>query len=157
MPDVADTLIHATVVDIAGRGVLLRGPSGSGKSDLALRLVDRGAVLVSDDQVLLSARPKGVKAKAPDTLRGMLEVRGIGLVSMPVTGSSFIKLIVDLVGGDDVERLPEFRRENLCGKKIPYLKLNAFEVSAPLKIELAVKDASRIGNVGRIGNLGPKG
>ncbi len=142
------TLLHGTVVDVAGHGVLLRGPSGSGKSDLALRLVDRRATLIADDQVIVYPRPKGLKAMAPDALRGYLEVRGLGLISTPVTGSSFIRLIVDLVEPDSVPRLPEYAIEELCGKKIPRIMLNAFEVSTPLKIELAVKDTSRIGNTG---------
>ncbi len=152
--DTTETLLHGTVVDIAGNGVLIRGSSGSGKSDLALRLVDRGATFVTDDQVLLATREKGVRAKAPLAIRGYLEIRGLGLISTPVTGSSFIRLIVDLVPSNEVPRLPEFEQEVLLGKKIPRLKINAFEVSAPLKIELAAKDPLRIGNLGRIGNTG---
>lgn len=153
--DATETLLHGTVVDIAGNGVLLRGPSGSGKSDLALRLIDRGATFVTDDQVHLAPRDKGLRAKAPLAIRGYLEIRGLGLISTPVTGSSFIRLIVDLVPSEEVPRLPEFGQETLLGKKIPCLKINAFEVSAPLKIELAAKDTLRIGNIGRIGNTGP--
>lgn len=144
----ATHLIHGTVVDIAGRGVLLRGPSGSGKSDLALRLLDRGASLVADDQVEISVGRRGLKAKAPDRLRGYLEVRGLGVLSMPVTGSTNIALVVDLVEASDVPRLPELRYETLMGTKILLICINAFEVSAPLKIELAAKDISRIGNTG---------
>lgn len=151
-----DTLLHGTVVDIAGCGVMLRGPSGSGKSDLALRLIDRGATLITDDQIYVLPKDKGLRAKAPAAIRGYLEIRGLGLISTPVTGSSFIRLIVDLVPPEEVPRLPVFETEVLLGKKIPRLKLNAFEVSAPLKIELAASDTSRIGNVGRIGNTGPE-
>lgn len=143
-----ETLVHATVVDIAGHGVLLRGPSGSGKSDVALRLLDRGATLVCDDQAVLQVRKKGVKATAPAALRGFLEIRGLGLVSMPVTGSTYISLIVELVAADTVPRLPEYKEGTLLDKKIPLIQLNAFEVSTALKIELAAKDRSRIGNTG---------
>ncbi len=141
-------LVHGTVVDIAGRGVLLRGPSGSGKSDLALRLIDRGACLISDDQTYLQKRTKGLYATAPKRLRGFMEVRGIGLVSMPVTGGSFLKLIVDLVGGNSVPRLPENQQVLLCDQKIHQISLNAFEYSVPIKIELAVESLSRIGGEG---------
>ncbi|MBV1901983.1 MAG: HPr kinase/phosphatase C-terminal domain-containing protein [Kordiimonadaceae bacterium] len=139
---------HATVVDIGGRGVLLRGPSGCGKSDLALRLMDRGATLVADDQTVLEKDARGVLATAPAALRGFIEVRGLGIISAPVTGSSFIALVVDLVAESAVERLPEKLAVELFGKEIPRILLNAFEISTPIKIELAVEDASRIGNVG---------
>jgi len=147
----AEILCHATAVDIAGRGVLLRGPSGSGKSDLALRLMDRGGCFVSDDQTLLKRRKRGVFASAPLSIRGYLEIRGLGITSVPVTGGTFVSLIVDLVALEDVPRLPEYVVETLLGEKIPTLKLNAFEVSTPIKIELAVGDVSRIGNLGKMG------
>ncbi|MFC3050362.1 HPr kinase/phosphorylase [Kordiimonas pumila] len=139
---------HGTVVDIAGKGVFLRGPSGCGKSDIALRLIDRGASFVADDQILLESRKRGLLATAPQSIRGYLEVRGIGIVSMPVTGGSYIHLVVDLVDLGNVPRLPDTEMIDLCGVKVPRLHLNAFEASAPLKIELAVSDVSRIGGVG---------
>lgn len=140
--------LHATAVDIAGKGVLLVGASGSGKSDLALRLVDRGASFVSDDQVELTLRRRGVFAAAPTAIRGFLEVRGIGITSVPVTGGCFVSLIVELVLAADVPRLPEPEYKIVMGQKIPLIRLNAFEVSTPIKIELAAGEPSRIGGVG---------
>ena len=140
--------VHGTVVDIAGRGVLLCGESGSGKSDLALRLIDRGACLVADDQVCLSKKRRGVFASAPQKLRGFLEVRGVGIVSMPVTGGTYIRLVVHLTSALNVPRLPDAEVETLFGQEIHRLKLNAFEQSTPIKIELALGDLSRIGGGG---------
>src|SRR3546814_17418763 len=75
--------VHATCIAIDGRGILLRGPSGSGKSDLALRLIDGGALLVADDQVILTEADGELTASAPATTAGRMEVRGIGVVDMP--------------------------------------------------------------------------
>lgn len=141
--------IHATALDVAGAGVLLCGPSGAGKSDLALRLMDRGATFIADDQVLLEKRRRGIFAEAPKKLRGYLEIRGLGITSVPTAGGTFIRMIVDLVAPEQVPRLPKKQFRDLLGEKIPLLKLNAFEVSAPIKIELAA------GNVSIIGGLGP--
>ncbi|MHA1114324.1 MAG: HPr kinase/phosphorylase, partial [Alphaproteobacteria bacterium] len=77
------TLVHATCVSLWGAGILLRGPSGSGKSDLALRLIDGGAVLVADDQVSLELRDGGLFASPPAATAGKLEVRGVGIVTVP--------------------------------------------------------------------------
>jgi len=141
-------LIHATAIDVAGKGVLLCGPSGAGKSDLALRLIDRGATFIADDQVQLEVRRRGLFASAPDRLRGYLEVRGLGIQSVPTAGGSFVALVVDLVAADQVPRLPQPAYRDLVGKKIPLLCLNAFEVSAAIKIELAARDTAKIGGVG---------
>ncbi|UTW58590.1 HPr kinase/phosphatase C-terminal domain-containing protein [Kordiimonas sp. SCSIO 12603] len=136
------------MVDIAGSGVMLCGESGSGKSDLALRLIDRGACLVTDDQICLTSREKGVYATAPKAIRGYLEIRGLGVVSMPVTGGSYIRLIVHLTSALNVPRLPDREVEHILGAEIHCLKLNAFEHSTPIKIELALRDLSRIGGGG---------
>ncbi len=140
--------LHAVAIDIAGKGVLLMGPSGSGKSDLALRLMDRGATLISDDQVVLERQRRGVFASAPPAIRGYLEIRGLGITSVPVTGGTFVALIVDLVEADKVPRLPEVQYKTLMGEKIPLIRLNAFEISTAIKIELAAGNISRIGAVG---------
>ncbi|PCI59875.1 MAG: aldolase [Kordiimonadales bacterium] len=140
--------IHGTAIDIAGKGVLLLGVSGSGKSDVALRLMDRGAVLIADDQVELSLVSDKVYATAPKSLRGYIEVRGLGITSVPVSGGSMIALVVELVPSAEVPRLPEVLYKDMVGQKIPLIRLNAFEVSTPIKIELAVGDERRIGGEG---------
>jgi serine kinase of HPr protein (carbohydrate metabolism regulator) len=137
--------IHGTLVDLVGGGVLLRGPSGMGKSDLALRLMDRGAVLVADDQVILDARRRGLVGSAPDSLYGLIEVRGIGIMSLPAIKTALVKLVVDLTDADSVERLPEKAFVELEGVSLPCLRLHAFDVSTPQKIELAIRYPDQLG------------
>ncbi len=138
--------IHGTVVDVAGAGVLLRGPSGSGKSDLALRLIDRGAVLIADDQVLLRAGSRGIVATAPERIYGLVEVRGIGVVSIPAAKFSLVKLVVDLVAHEDVPRLPEPEAIEIVGVSVPRISLHAFDIATPVKIELALKYPDQVGD-----------
>ena len=131
--------IHGTIVDIEGAGVLLRGPSGAGKSDLALRLIDGGAVLVADDRLTLSETGGNIVAAAPETIAGKLEVRGLGIVRLPFQVSSAVRLVVDLVDGVAVERLPNAAETVLLGVTLPGLSLAPFEASAPAKIRLALR------------------
>lgn len=133
--------LHGTCIDIAGRGVLLRGAPGAGKSDLALRLIDGGARLVADDRVVLARDGDGLLARAPDALAGRLEVRGIGIVCLKpehVAPSVPLTLIADLVAPAAVERLPDARRETLLGVSLPVIALDPFAASAPAKLRLAV-------------------
>jgi len=140
--------LHGTVVTRHGTGVLLIGSSGSGKSDLALRLIGRGAQLVADDQVLVEARDGLVYATPPARLAGLMEVRGIGIVPMPYAHDIPLALVVDLVPAGDVPRLPEKQQFTLCGVDLPFVRLNAFEVSAPDKIELALEHPEWIASEG---------
>ncbi|WP_088185635.1 HPr kinase/phosphorylase [Sphingobium sp. Z007] len=130
--------LHATSVAIDGRVVLLRGPSGSGKSDLALRLIDRGGALVSDDYTLVKRVEGRLIATAPDTIRGRMEVRGIGIVAMAALSDAPVALIADLF--DPVDRMPlEPVHRNVAGIDVPVVKISPFEASAPIKVELALK------------------
>ena len=131
--------IHATAIDIDGDGVLLRGPSGCGKSDLALRLIDAGARLVADDRTDLTLSDGRVFASAPVELSGLIEVRGIGIVSMAALGKTPLALAVDLVGADDVERIPEPAGVDILGLSVPLLRLAPFEASAAAKIRATLK------------------
>lgn len=131
--------IHGTAVILCGAGILLRGPSGSGKSDLALRLIDGGAALVADDRVVLSREGADIVAAAPDTIAGRLEVRGLGIVRLPAAGPAPLRLVADLVAPGDVERLPKARETVLLGVALPVLSLAPFEASAPAKIRLALR------------------
>ena len=132
-------LEHATCIDLDGTGILLRGPSGSGKSDLALRLIDAGASLVSDDYVSLSGGDGGLRASAPDAIRGVMEVRGLGLVALDHARSSIIGLVVDLVDRAAVPRLPESDRTELDGVAVDRIRLAPFEASAAAKVRLALR------------------
>ncbi len=128
--------VHGTTVAVAGAGVLLQGASGSGKSDLALRLIDGGAILIADDRTILSRQGDQVVAQPPEPLRGILEVRGIGLIRVPTLVSIQLRLAVDLDMPPD--RLPAAIFSTLSGVDIPLIRLSAFESSAPAKIRLAV-------------------
>ncbi len=135
--------VHATCVAIGGAGVLLRGPSGAGKSDLALRLIDGGGAdgprLVADDRVDLSLRTGRVWARAPGPLKGLLEVRGVGIMPMKALDEAPIALVCDLVAPPLVERLPEVVTTPILDLDIPFIRLSPFEASAPAKIRLALR------------------
>ena len=140
-------LLHATCVEIERRAVLLRGPSGSGKSDLALRLLDAGARLVADDQVELEARHGRLWARAPAALAGRLEVRGVGIRRVAFRDRAMVGLIVDLVVPGVVPRLPEAETESLEGVTLPRLKLAPFEPSTPAKLRLLMHQGLARGNL----------
>jgi len=123
-------------------GVLLRGPSGSGKSDLALRLIDQGAALVADDQVLLRREDGQILAEPPDILAGLLEVRGLGVLKFPHRAPVPVGLVIDLVETDEVDRMPEEQTLSLLENPIPLYRFSAKEPSAPLKVRLAVQRAA---------------
>ena len=129
-------LLHATAIRIADAAVLLVGPPGSGKSDLALRLIDRGAGLISDDQVELEAFGPQLFARAPVTLRGLLEIRGLGIVRLPWVISAQVHLVVDLAISP--ERMPRHQHQRISGVDIPRIAVAPFEASAVLKVERAV-------------------
>ena len=131
--------IHATAIDIDGDGVLLRGPSGCGKSDLALRLIDAGARLVADDRTDLTLSDGRVFASAPVELSGLIEVRGVGIVSMAALEKTPLALAVDQVGAANMERKPEPAGVDILGLSVPLLRLAPFEASAPAKIRAAIK------------------
>jgi serine kinase of HPr protein (carbohydrate metabolism regulator) len=131
-------LVHATAVAVEGAAVLLRGPPGAGKSDLALRLIDAGAGLVADDQVELRRSGREVLARAPAAIAGLIEVRGVGIIRMEPVGEAPLALLVDLVAPDAIERLPEDRAEDVLGLPIPVVALAPFEASAPAKLRLAL-------------------
>lgn len=129
--------IHASTVAIGGHAVLIEGPSGAGKSDLALRLIDRGAMLVSDDYTVLSASQDGLLASPPATIAGRMEVRGIGIVSMAHVEPIAVALLVRLA--EQVERLPETESRSFEGVSVPAIALDPREASAPIKVELALR------------------
>lgn len=129
-------LVHATAVAIEDGAVLLRGPSGSGKSDLALRLIDGGARLIADDQTLLRRDRDRIFAEAPETISGLLEVRGIGLFRVETAASVPVVLIADLTLSGHLERLPEQRFETVLALRVPAVDLAPFEASAPAKLRL---------------------
>jgi serine kinase of HPr protein (carbohydrate metabolism regulator) len=131
--------LHATCVAVDGLGVLLRGPPGSGKSDLALRLIETGAELVADDQTELAGEGADLLAGSPATIAGLLEVRGLGLLRFPCRSRVRVVLAVDLVEAAAVPRLPDPASLVLCGITVPLLALWPHAASAPIKVRLAVR------------------
>jgi serine kinase of HPr protein (carbohydrate metabolism regulator) len=139
-------LVHATCVAFRSRGrswraVLLRGASGAGKSDLALRLIEAGARLVADDQTELVRRGNSVVASAPARIAGLIEARGVGILKLArdqVVARAPVALLVDLAPPERIERLPESARARLLGVDLPALTLAPFEASAPAKLRLAL-------------------
>ncbi len=131
-------MLHASCVEIDGVGVLLRGAPGAGKSDLALRLIDGGARLIADDQVIVERENGVVFAAPPPTIAGMIEVRGIGIFKLAHGTRAALGLVVDLVAGDAVERLPQPARSTCAGVELPRICIAPFEASACAKIRLAV-------------------
>ena len=130
-------LMHATAVAIDGGAVLLRGGSGSGKSDLALRLIDAGGQLVSDDQPLLRRDGDRVVASAPPAIAGLIEVRGIGLVRIDAAPEPVpLVLVADLILAGDIERMPEPRVERVLGVAVAAIDLAPFQASAAAKLRL---------------------
>ena len=127
-------------------GILLRGPSGSGKSDLTLRLIGEGAMLVADDQVQLSDVAGSLIAKAPDKLAGKLEVRGCGILFFPRLESVTVRVVVNLVPRIEVQRLPGPASCRLFGFELPLYQLHAFDSSCPLKI---IKLSKQLASNGR--------
>lgn len=129
--------LHATTVAIDGRAVLITGPSGAGKSDLALRLIDRGFVLVSDDQTIVRKVGNQLSATAPPTISGKLEVRGIGIVDMPCIDEQLVALVVELTS--EIQRLPDDSRERpILGMLVPLISVDAMTASAASKVALAL-------------------
>ena len=134
--------IHASCVELNGAGLLLRGPSGAGKSDLALRLIDQGARLVADDRVRLELQDGRLFARAAPSLAGKLEVRGLGIERLDHAPRAALALVVDLVGLEEVERLPESEGVMLLGVALPLLRFWAFEPSVTAKLRLAMVRAA---------------
>lgn len=135
-------LVHATCVAIDGHGILLRGPSGSGKSDLALRLIDAGARLVADDQAELSRDGAELVAAPAPALAGLMEVRGLGILRFDHLPRAVVRLAVDLVLPAACDRLPEPATLALLGIAVPLVAIAPFEASAAAKVRLAVRLAT---------------
>ena len=142
--------VHATALVIGTDGVLLRGASGSGKSTLALDLIARAtpthfAALVSDDRTELAARNGRLIARAPAPISGLIEIRGIGIAEMPnVLAGCTVSLVVELVGADEADRVPEPNAQavTLRGVTLPRLRLRAH--AAPALHHAAISAALRL-------------
>lgn len=135
--------IHATAVAVGRRAVLIRGNSGSGKSDLALRCMttprspffDAPALLVADDQVMVMRQGRSLTAYAPDTLIGKLEVRGLGILNVEHAREADVVCVADITPKAEIDRYPDpWPTAVILGLRVPVLRIDAFEASAALKI-----------------------
>lgn len=128
---------------MGGLGVLLRGPSGSGKSDLALRLIEAGGRLVADDRTDLALDNGALVASSPGAIAGKLEIRGLGIVALPSVARTRVGLAADLVSPAEIERLPAARHCAYLGVEIPLISVAPFECSATAKLRVAAREAAR--------------
>lgn len=149
MPQQQSEILHATSIAIKGYGLLILGPTGSGKSDLALRCLAMGAsalietpfALISDDRTVVSLRDDKVTMTAPPAIAGKLEVRGVGIIDVPCAPDAELSLVVRLTDAD-IERHPALDPEFECvvGQLFPVIQVRAFEASAPNKLAVALND-----------------
>ena len=142
----AEVNIHASCVALGAQGVLLLGKPGAGKSDVALRLIDEGAQLVADDRTILFVANGALHGRAPDSIKGLLEIRGLGIVAMPARPQVRIALVVRL--GRAAERLPRAHFYHMPAglkdvKPVPQIALDARYASTPAKIRAALAAFSR--------------
>ena len=145
-----EALIHGTCLAIGGEGVLLVGKPGAGKSDLALRLIDQGGAglsgrlretrLVADDQVVIRKSEGGLVASAPPSLKGKLEIRGLGIAELSVVTEARLRLAVRLTPSAEIERLPDLMsaRMDILGIGLPLILLDPRNASAPARLRAAL-------------------
>ncbi len=133
----------ATLHDSQWRGVLIQGPSGSGKSDLALRTLNHGFRLVADDRVLLFESKGRLFGRAPSALQGLTEVRGLGIVSVETLRLAEVSLLIECADAKRVERMPEIGSSLLLGAAIPTMAICPLEASAPAKLCRAIEVLGR--------------
>ena len=144
-------ILHAACLDIEGRGVLIQGRPGAGKSDLALRLIDqpgtgilgqalKPARLVADDQVVIRRLADRLLASPPDRLKGLIEIRGIGILKIPFCPETTLRLIVAMGQADEVQRMPEPHdlMGEILGTRLPRIVVDAKAPSAAARVRAAL-------------------
>ena len=142
-----DEIVHAGLIAARARGcwrgVLIQGPAGAGKSDLALRMIDRGFRLVADDRVILWTCAGRLWGRAADTLAGLIEIRGLEVVRLNALPFAEIALVVE-AGTPD--RIPDPDFSDILGLRVPRIVLPLSESSAPAKLGRALSHFDGPGN-----------
>jgi len=131
-------LIHSTAISLNGDGILIKGPSGSGKTDLALRLIESGGKLISDDQVIIKRKAKKLFLSSPKELNGLIQLSGIGIVKADYVQNIPLELVVKLQPYKNLDPFPINKEEIIKDLSIPALNLYSFAVSATAKIKVAL-------------------
>ena len=131
--------IHSTSVVIDDNGVLILGDSGSGKSDLALRLIDNGATLISDDISICRKNSNNIYLYCPPEIKGLLEVREIGIITVPFVERIKLRLVVNLKSKNN-ERFPKDNSFRILGIKIPIISIEGKNSSAVAKIKVKLNE-----------------
>lgn len=131
--------LHATSVAMEDNGVAIFGDPGSGKSDLALRLIDSGATLISDDITVFSKLEKNINLFGIENTKGLLEVREVGIITVPYVEGIKLKLVVRLTD-KVIERIPKTNQINLLGLKFPKLEINGKNSSSVAKVKVKLNE-----------------
>ena len=131
--------IHGTSIALGENGLLITGESGSGKSDLALRLIDSGATLISDDQTVCMKKETSIHLFSMEKIYGLIEIRGIGLIKVPYIENIKLRMIIQLVD-KEIDRLPKIKKKKLLGFNFPLIKIFPKEASAVAKIKLKLNE-----------------
>ena len=131
--------LHATSVAMEDNGVAIFGDPGSGKSDLALRLIDSGATLISDDITIFSKLEKNINLFGIENTKGLLEVREVGIITVTYVEGIKLKLVVRLTD-KVIERIPKKNQINLLGLKFPKLEINGKNSSSVAKVKVKLNE-----------------
>ena len=131
--------IQSTSVVIDDNGVLILGDSGSGKSDLALRLIDSGATLISDDISICRKNSNNIYLYCPPEIKGLLEVREVGIITVPFVERIKLRLVVNLKSNNN-ERFPKDSSFRILGIKIPIINIEGKNSSAVAKIKVKLNE-----------------
>ena len=131
-------MMHSTAISLNGDGILIKGPSGSGKTDLALRLIESGGKLISDDQVVIKKKAKKLFLSSPKELDGLMQLSGIGIVKVDYVENIPLELVVKLQPFKVLDPFPINKQEVIEGFSIPALNLYSFSISATAKIKITL-------------------
>ena len=131
--------VHSTSVVLDDNGILITGDSGSGKSDLALRLIDNGATLISDDVTICKKKLDHILLSCPNNTKGLLEVREVGIITVPFVEKIKLRMIVKLMK-NKLKRFPKKKFCKFLGFKIPLLIIDGHNPSSVIKIKVMLNE-----------------